>query len=472
MGAPQLPRIPAQALSAPSWYALLTLGCLAAGVFAGASRPAVAQGRSQQQAAAPARSGIPVILRLTTPVPEAYRPLKPGSTTERLPLPLELSAPIGPLPPVTALAFTPDGRRLLVGTDGRVSLRDVETGALLGHLAGVGAALPKVHDIELSPDGKRLAVAGGDPSRGGTVLIYAVDAIGAPVVRLTGHTDVVHRAAWSPDASRIVTASPDKTARVWDSDTGKELFVLRDHTDFVLGAVFAGGGELIATGGRDRVVRLTELRSGKGVRSISGAEQPVHAVAVAPDGRTLVAGTDEPAIRWWNTETGQQLRTSGGHGGPVLDLRFAAEGKRLLSAGADRTVRLWDAANGAAVQSFNGEDSPQLAAALSPDGRLVAGGGADGRVRLWKAGDGRLLAVLLESPAAPPKSEWLAVTGEGWVDGSATLLARLSWQIGGAALDAGATAREVLAQPERLRAVLRGEPVQPPELRAPGAETR
>src|SRR5207248_2471555 len=73
---------------------------------------------------------------------------------------------------------------------------------------------------------------------------------------LRGHTNGVNSAVFSADGSRIVTASADHTARVWDAASGRSLAVLRGHTSQVTSAAFSGDGTRIVTASDDKTARL------------------------------------------------------------------------------------------------------------------------------------------------------------------------------------------------------------------------
>lgn len=421
-------------------------------------KPAVSRPTTTNVSKAPASRRLDVVLKLNTGVPAELAPFKPGSTTERLPAQLQAVAAAGPLSPITALAFSSDGKRLFVGTEGRVTIWDLAEGRVVGHLVGVEGVLEKVHDLAFSPDGKRLAVAGGQPGRSGLVMLYDGVAPAAPVSRLSGHTDVVYNVAWSPDGQRLATASFDKTARVWEAATLKEALVVREHTDFVRGVAFAKGSTVLVSGSQDRSVKLTDIASGKSIRALTGLEQPVGAVAVAPDGLTVVAGCEDAQLRWWNADTGAQIRTVGGHGGEIGETHFSADGKRLLTVSVDKTARLFDGSSGGEQRAFGTEDDPLLTVALSADGKRVAAGSISGLLRVWDAESGRLLVLGYEDPRRTPQSEWLLTTPDGYVATSAGLGGRLRWQVSGQPMPA-VSVDSLLRKPDEVKKALRGEDI-------------
>src|SRR5262249_8218291 len=122
--------------------------------------------------------------------------------TAATPGPLEFAVPIGPLPPVAAVAFSPNGKLLATGTYGRVTVWDLATGKPAKALTNVWGA---VNDLKFSPDGQLLAVAGGQPpARGDLRLFDTTD--WKLVASLGGHLDTVSCVSWSPDGTRLASA--------------------------------------------------------------------------------------------------------------------------------------------------------------------------------------------------------------------------------------------------------------------------
>src|SRR5262249_23270158 len=140
----------------------------------------------------------------TTTVPPAGL-LGPGS-----PAPLSLVLTAGPLAPVDAVVFSPDGKRLATGSYGQVTVWDLAEGRVEKVLTNV---LGAVNDVRFSPDGKLLAVAGGQPSAKGDLRVFETSTWRLSSV-LSGHDDVVASVAFSPDGKHLASASFDKSVRV------------------------------------------------------------------------------------------------------------------------------------------------------------------------------------------------------------------------------------------------------------------
>jgi WD40 repeat protein/tRNA A-37 threonylcarbamoyl transferase component Bud32 len=204
---------------------------------------------------------------------------------------------------------------------------------------------------------------------------------------LLGHEDRVIACDWSRDGKRVVTASVDKTARVWDADTGREVAVLRGHEGALASARFGPDGRSIATISlEDGTARLWDAATGKlrltlrSARSAWGA-----AVNFSPDGRRVVtAFGDYPACSAcvWDAATGQQLAELKGHTGPVVWAEFSPDGKRVVTASLDKTARLWESDTGKTVHVLKGHPCAVSSARFSPDG-----------TRLFTTGDGRHITV-------------------------------------------------------------------------------
>ncbi len=328
---------------------------------------------------------------------------------------LSYSLKIGPLPPVTAIAFSQDGSTLAVGGYRVVVLWDIKSGkpqACIPNLAG------QVQSLAFHPKESYLAVSGGEPGKASQALVYDLKDLSRKTF-LLGHTDVVNHIAWSADGTRLATAGHDKTARIWGWPGGLVKTVLRGQSDSATRVFFTPDGASVFTASVDRNIRRFDSATGQLTKTYSGSGESVSALAISSDGKQIVSSGAEARIRWWNPDGTETVRFSDGSGGEVSDLVFSKDGKTLASASADRSIRLWRVDNGSHLRALAGSAEWMFAVALSPDGKFAAGGGADGVVRLWETESARLRVTLAAiTPPGVKETEWIAVTPEGYFAGS------------------------------------------------------
>jgi len=118
---------------------------------------------------------------------------------------------------------------------------------------------------------------------------------------LKGHEDFVLCVAWSPNSRYVASGSKyrDKTIRVWDVESGKEVMVLRGHKSYVWSVAWSPDGRYIASGSNDETIRVWDVESGKEVMVLGGHEDVISSVAWSPDGRYIASGSDDETIRIW-----------------------------------------------------------------------------------------------------------------------------------------------------------------------------
>jgi WD40 repeat protein len=186
----------------------------------------------------------------------------------------------------------------------------------------------------------------------------------------------------------------------------------------------------------------------------------VLAVAVSGDGQQIICAGADPALIYWNAKTGERIRRQPGHGGTVHELCYSKDGQTVVSAASDRTVKLWNSKDGVAIRTLSA-GSIAYATAISPNGKLVAAGGFDGQVRLFGAGSGKQLVTLLSLRPNEDKHDWLALTPEGFVNGSDGLASLGQWRMAGKPVTGDAW--KALRQPEQVTKAARGDALMPPE---------
>ena len=386
---------------------------------------------------------------------------------------------------VSAIAFSSDGDQLATGSvDKTVILWDAKSGEMLSILNGLPDSITQ---LAVGPDGTRLGISGFE----GIVRVWditadqevmSIEAIseaplafnsdghqlltswwngnaaqllnidtGEDLFILSGHTNALFALIFSPDNKRIVTASRDRTARVWDSSIGRELLTLYGHPAPIYSVALSPDGVHLATGDEQGNLRIWNIDPDQELFSVSGVEMPLsgfrepreplfspdgtrlyaifnvfatglqpnsrvkvfdsttgvallnlaemdgvefNSLALSPDGKRLAVGGSDGHVRVWDSDTSQLLLDLTAQSSTVWGIAFSLDGKLLATPSQDNTAKIWDAMTGKARMTLTGHSDEIRGLAFSPDGTKLATASADTSARIWNLSTGKTLTTL------------------------------------------------------------------------------
>ncbi|MBI4750202.1 MAG: TIR domain-containing protein [Acidobacteria bacterium] len=288
---------------------------------------------------------------------------------------------------VNAVAYSPDGNLIAVGSGNLVYLYQSQTGVLVQVLEG---HQDWVSSVAFGGGGERVASGSYD----GTVRVWNVER-GEVVQVLEGHQDWVSSVAFVVDGKRVVSGSNNGTVWVWDVERGKVMQVLEGHQSGVSSVAFGMNGKRVASGSYDKTVRVWDVERGEVVQVLEGHQSGVSSVVFGMDGKRLASGSADRTVRVWDVERGEVVQVLEGHQSGVWSVAFGVDGKQVASGSSDKTVRVWDVERGEVVQVLEGHQSGVRSVAFGVDGRQVASGSSDKTVRVWNADRGEVMQVLI-----------------------------------------------------------------------------
>ena len=136
--------------------------------------------------------------------------------------------------------------------------------------------------------------------------------------------------AFSPDGSRIVSVSVDKTLRIWDAKTGVQLSTLEGHSGRVRSVAFSPDGSHIASGSEDETIRIWDAKTSAHLSTLKGHAGWVLSVTFLPNGSHIASGSDDETVQLWDAKTGVQLSTLKPHSGCIKSVTFSPDGSCIV----------------------------------------------------------------------------------------------------------------------------------------------
>lgn len=264
-----------------------------------------------------------------------------------------------------------------------------------------------VQSCAVSPDGRQIVSASSDK----TLKIWNVEN-GSEVATLVGHQDWVRDCAYSPDGRLIVSASRDGMVKLWDARTGSPQGSLSGHRDNVGACTWSPDGRLVASRSTDGTLRLWEAETGRVNLTVSGLEGNACCCAFSPNGTRIVSGSDVFVLKAWDVNTGAELwrlQTSD----IVLCCAYSPDGGHILTGTGSGCLKTWDSSTGREVMVLAGRGGALFGCGFSPDGLRIVAAGSDKVIKIWSAVTGLLISTFeghrgaVDACVFSPDGQWI-----------------------------------------------------------------
>lgn len=347
---------------------------------------------------------------------------------------------------VWAVDISLDGNRIASGsTDGIIKIWDVTSGKCLKTLEGHRSA---IHSVQFSKDGLYLLSSSGNPSKSdddNSIRIWDIKTGKCSKV-LEGHTSQVNYALYSPNEKCIISASSDKTIRIWELNSSTKpttscLKTLKGHSAGVNYASFNKDGNRIVSASKDHSVRIWDVDTGDCVDSLINNAGSVICSSFSSNGRYILSSSGcgnvaiwdlkedtcfylqntnwlcnasfspndkhfvtafvDDTIRIYDTVTKKQINKWKGHNNTVYSVSYDPSGCYIIStsggykADSENVTKVWDSNTGKLLHVLIGHSGVVTCAVISPNGKEIASSSWDGTIKLWNLKDGSLLHTLI-----------------------------------------------------------------------------
>lgn len=304
--------------------------------------------------------------------------------------------------PITAMAFTCGGSKMVVGGYHELLIWDTEAATLVARL---GNMPQRTLGLAFSPDCSLLAAAGGSPGAAGEVRLISWQnepkRDTEPKVLAT-QEDVFFDVAFRPDGKQLAASGADGSVRVFDLPEGAERLKISGHSDWVTALCYSPDGKLIATASRDKTAKVFDAKTGNLVTNYSGHDAPVRAVAFAPDGTSVIT-VGGGRIHLWNVQSAKLIGEIAGfeNDAPAL----LADNDSVVGVFTDQSLRQFKLKDRTLMRSLAPHPAGVLSLACHQPSHRIAVGCFEGTVVIWNLETRTKLKQFVAIPVVKQKKD-------------------------------------------------------------------
>ena len=298
--------------------------------------------------------------------------------------------------PVTAVAFNPAGNQLVAGGYHELTIWNVADGSLIRRIKNMAQ---RTFAIRFSNDGKTIIAGGGSPGQIGEARLF--DAETGELQQVLGTTsDVVLDLQLNPQGDKLAIAGADGAIQIFNLADGQSVRTITSHSDWVMAIAWNADGTQIASASRDKTAKLFDVETGELLVTYGGHSEPVQGVAFHPNNELVYSSGKDNKIHWWNKSDGKKSGELA-LGGEVFKLHHSST--FIFAPSADKSVRQLDAAGQKEVRKYAGHGDWALSSAFHADSKRVASGGFNGDIQIWNAEDGKSVVSFVAAPGISKK---------------------------------------------------------------------
>jgi WD40 repeat protein len=299
--------------------------------------------------------------------------------------------------PITATTFSPDGKRVVTGGYHELVIWNAEDAKLVRRIKNVGQ---RVFSLAFSQDGQTLAVGCGEPGRSGEVRL--IDFNSGEIAGVVARTnDVVLDLSYRPGTDELAIASADSMIRIVNIEALREVRTIASHADWVTAVAWSDDGSLLISASRDKSAKVYDGSTGELLSSYLGHGSAVRGVSILADNKQAVSvGADSKLHRWNIVEAKKVAEVGiGGEG-----YKLIREGTNLFVPCSDKRLLRIDLGGNKVVQEYKGHSDWVLSASYQPtiagdinQGHL-ASGSFNGEVCIWNLADASIVRQWIAKP--------------------------------------------------------------------------
>lgn len=308
---------------------------------------------------------------------------------------LEPPVATGKASAVHALAASPWAPLIAATSQRQVLLHHSESLELIGILP-----FPEGDPVSLAftPDGRYLIVGGGIPGKSGVTVTFDVTN-GSRLLSAGREFDSVLGADIRPGFDLVATGGPSRLLKLWNTGNGEMVKSIKKHTDWITALDISPDGVLLASGDRNGGVWVWESETGAEFHTLRAHQAAITAAVFRSDSNLLATAAEDGTVRYWEMNGGSEVRKNDAHPGGVTALSLARDGSALTT-GRDLAAKLWKPDFNVARDLARNLPALPTAAALDSSGKRAFIGDALGIVRVYQTDDGKALG---EIPTNPPR---------------------------------------------------------------------